>query len=391
MLKPYGKDQNIDVPPCQKVLHICQTDIRSDSRVLKQINALKKNGFVVKGVGVRGSYVDSGIAGNTTSDLELVGVSFKGYKRLPKIFKHAVVMLSLLFRCLIISVKFRPNFVHCHDTIALPIGVFLGVLMSAKVIYDAHELESNRNGLTKLLGHVTLRIEKCLWRFIDALIVVSPSIGNWYQTVVGPKLYEIILNSPDNFVRKKTRYNYLRQKFGIDSHRKIFIYNGIFGPGRSLNILVEIFKKTKIKSDLVLLGYGPLEDTLRLMSENVPNIHFHPAVEHVDVVPITSSADFGVCLIENCSLSDYYSLPNKLFEYAFAGIPVVGSKFPDIENLIFRHNLGVVSDLDSQSILTTIEECQDFDVFATAQDLHLISWAKQEQKLVKLYNSLLSE
>ena len=33
---------------------------------------------------------------------------------------------------------------------------------------------------------------------------------------------------------------------------------------------------------------------------------------------LIKEADVGLCLVENVSLSDYYCLPNKLFEYAFA-------------------------------------------------------------------------
>ncbi|MBK9624803.1 MAG: glycosyltransferase [Rhodocyclaceae bacterium] len=70
----------------------------------------------------------------------------------------------------------KPDVVHCHDTLVLPLGVIVKLFTRATLIYDAHELESDRNGLTELQGRLTLWVERWLWQFVDALIVVNPSI-----------------------------------------------------------------------------------------------------------------------------------------------------------------------------------------------------------------------
>jgi hypothetical protein len=70
---------------------------------------------------------------------------------------------------------------------------------------------------------------------------------------------------------------------------------------------------------VVFLGYGELSQDLKRLAAEHPNIHVHDAVPHSQVVPIAQSADFGLCLVQDVSLSDYYCLPNKLFEYYFAG------------------------------------------------------------------------
>ena len=72
------------------------------------------------------------------------------------------------------------------------------------------------------------------------------------------------------------------------------------------------------------------------------NIHLHKKVPHNQVVNLIKSADVGICIIENVSLSDYYCLPNKLFEYSFAGLRVIGSDFPEISNYILSNKLGEV-------------------------------------------------
>ena len=80
------------------------------------------------------------------------------------------------------------------------------------------------------------------------------------------------------------------------------------------------------------------------------NIFFHPPVEHNKVVRIVRSADYGLCFIEEVSLSDFYCLPNKLFEYAFAGVYALASDFPEISNVVKRFRLGTTVSLDRDNL-----------------------------------------
>ena len=281
---------------------------------------------------------------------------------------------------------------HCNDTLVLPLGVMIKLLTNSRLIYDAHELESNRNGLTKLLGKITLLVEKTLWGFVDELIVVSPSISKWYNENVGEKSTEVILNSPILHGNdKQVDKTYFRKKFGIPNDSKIFLYIGILGFGRGINLIADIFQRDDINSHVVFLGYGELKDELISLSNGHSNIHFHDAVPHGEVVPIAKSADVGLCLIQNVSLSDYYCLPNKLFEYTFAQIPVLASNFPDISAIVEEYNLGKCCDLDSESIYKAIREfeCMSELPKIDANDLYELSWAAQEEKLLRIYKETL--
>ncbi|PID47293.1 MAG: hypothetical protein CR967_05175 [Proteobacteria bacterium] len=111
------------------------------------------------------------------------------------------------------------------------------------------------------------------------------------------------------------------------------------------------------------------------------------------MVQIAKSADVGLCLIENVSLSDYYCLPNKLFEYAFANIPILASNFPDISNAVARYNLGITSDLDVQSVYESIKKMEDLKELPKINTnlLHELSWETQEKKLIELYKYVSSK
>src|SRR5690606_4359576 len=145
---------------------------------------------------------------------------------LPKPMRYALNMVELTLRFVLYGMGSKPSVVHCHDTFALPAGVLIKMLLRCKLIYDAHELESNKNGQTPTLSRTTLAIEKWAWKRIDLLISVSDSINDWYIKNLGSKSNLLILNSPeipkgtgdDSIVGMERRY--FHSLYGIPSDKK---------------------------------------------------------------------------------------------------------------------------------------------------------------------------
>ena len=373
----------------RRILHFSQTDIRTDSRILKELKALANFGYDVLGIGVsadEGTLHDSN-AGN----LKIITVPLYSKKLVffPNIIIHALCMIEMIFRMYLQGRKHRPHIVHCHDTLALPLGAIFKLLNKTKLIYDAHELESNKNGTTKIESFVTLCVEKLLWGLVDALIVVSPSIEKWYHQNIGPKLSEVILNAPEVIKNEDVGGNYLRNFFKIPDSSQIFIYVGILNHGRGIEQIIESFVADK-KAHVVFLGYGSYAKKINQICNKYDNIHLHAAVEHTRVVDIIKSADFGLCLVENVSLSDYYCLPNKLFEYAFSGLPVLASNFPDIYEVVNKYKLGYCVDLSSDSIKNGIATLRNLESDSSEifDNLYDLSWQFQSEKLVELYSKI---
>lgn len=374
----------------KKILHLSHTDIRTDSRILKELKALSSAGYSVSAIGVE-------LNESVVTDKHVIGIDIKTIKIwskklafMPKTLVHFMTVIEIIFKFFIASIRFRPNIIHCHDTVVLPLGVLSKFFTKAKLIYDAHELESDRNGLSKTLGKLTLMVEKTLWRFIDSLIVVSPSIEKWYLESVGEKKSIIVMNSPEYNPSEdnNTHSEYLRRHFGISDESKIFLYIGLLAPGRGIEMLVDVFSSIDNVS-LVFLGYGPLAPKLKTYASKGINIYVHDAVAHYDVVPIVKSADFGFCLIENVSLSDYYSLPNKLFEYAFAGVHVIASNFPDIKYVVEHYELGLTCNLCEEELKICVEAVMLDKAIADKHSLFELSWDNQASKLISLYKFFL--
>lgn len=374
----------------KKILYLSQTDVRNDSRILKEMKSAHDNDYSVYGIGI-----DDGESKNYEFlpyfSLSNIKVLSSKIKIVPKPIKHILTLYELFTKSIIHSIKFDPDIIHCNDTLVLPIGVIIKLFTKSKLVYDAHELESNRNGLSKNLGKATLIIEKLLWRFVDGLIIVSPSIQEWYIKNIGYKESVIVLNSPVFKSLPKVKTNYLRDRFLIPEDSKIFIYVGILCSGRGIDLILESFENLN-NAHVVFLGYGDYFEKLTELEKVYSNIHLHAAVKHQEVVEIVSSADVGLCLIENVSLSDYYCLPNKLFEYIFGGLPVLASNFPDISYIVEKYSLGVCVDLNAESIKQGIDVfVSNSSSFNIEQDeLNDLSWQKQEFNLINLYKNLFS-
>ena len=373
----------------RRILHITHTDIRSDSRILKEICSLSDAGYEVSSLGV--TMCEEAPRSDFSPSLKIfqIKLASRRFTFLPRSLMHVFSLCELVAKMLLSAIRQKPDLIHCHDVLVLPLGVIVKLITRAKLVYDAHELESNRNGLSKFDGFLTLHFERILWKFVDALIVVSPSVDAWYQNKIGPKLSSVVLNSP--LISKKTpcERDYLRKRFLIPPSRKIFIYVGGLTPGRGIELITQTFIHHSITSHLVFLGYGDWADNLKQLAMRHLNIHVHDAVPHADVVPIVQSADFGLCMIENVSLSDYYCLPNKIFEYCFAGIPVLASDFPDIRAVLSKYGIGTCSSLNPKAFHEAVHLLETSNEKFEFTDLTPLSWQEQERKLIGLYKGLL--
>lgn len=313
---------------------------------------------------------------------------------LPKPIRYSLNMAELTVLLVFYGLRSRPSVVHCHDTFALPAGVLIKMLLGSKLIYDAHELESDKNGQTPALSKATLKIEQWAWKRIDLLISVSDSINKWYVENLGPKPCLLILNSPEISGIKgesagDTKDNYFRNVYGISLERKIFIYIGILSDGRGIDLCLRAFASDVVNAHVVFMGYGPLASKIESFAAKYPNIHLHKPVPHEQVVAMVRNADVGLCFVENVSLSDYYSLPNKLFEYAFSGLPVLASDFPEIGKIVRQYSLGFCSAVDLDSMKKMISDIVDAPVSVASGDLSELGWEAQAARLNQAYDRLL--
>lgn len=378
-----------------RALHISHTDIRSDSRILKEMEAVSSmEDTEVIGMGAEDQDGAPAVDRQQAFQIRAIRPFTRQLKALPRPLYLALAFFELSCRLVWFGAFLRPRVVHCHDTLVLPAGVLIKLLTGALLIYDAHELESDKNGQTRILSRATWLMEKACWRWIDGFVSVSDAIVAWYMERFAPRPSAVVLNSPVFQARpddaRPPRSTHFRETFGIPDGALIFVYVGILTRGRGVEALLEVFSDTAVNAHLVFMGYGDLDAAISAACARHSSIHLHPPVPHQRVVEYTSGADVGLCFVENVSLSDYYCLPNKLFEYSFAGLPVLASDFPEIKRVVQQYLLGKVCSPDRDAIRAAVLSFIESPPGRLATiDLTPLSWGQQAQHLVALYQALL--
>ena len=123
------------------ILHISNTDIFRDSRIIKQLIALDATrDFKVHAIGVQ---VEQGAAPARVIDrisIDSLKIVTRQLNMLPRPIRYALNLIELTISFFFSGILIRPQVVHCHDTMALPSGWLLKAVTGCKLIYDAHEL-----------------------------------------------------------------------------------------------------------------------------------------------------------------------------------------------------------------------------------------------------------
>ncbi len=410
----------------KKILHITHSDALNDSRIEKAHSTAKQVGFQSLVLGVRA--IDSKEKNlSTQHSIRVWSRDFRGLliqsvkilcfrksnqvaaiknieasssvksssyeiPRIVELLFNLAFFVEINIKLFLRSVIYRPNVIHCNDWFVLPAAMATKMVCGSKLLYDAHELESEVSGIKPAAARQVIAIESWCWKRVDFFVTVSPSIENWYHEKFGPKPSDVVLNSPK--FEGKLESNPVagfREVFQIPEAAKVYLYIGYISVGRGIETILEAFSKTKSSSVAVFLGEGEYVEKVLNQATVRKNVFVHPMVNHKDVVHIAASADFGLCLIENVSLSDYFCLPNKLFEYAFAGIPVVASNFPEISRVVSEYGLGYCVEPNADNLLEFLDSNDAINSPPSSQDvqrLEELGWDNQQDKLGKIYRHL---
>jgi glycosyltransferase involved in cell wall biosynthesis len=129
----------------------------------------------------------------------------------------------------------------------------------------------------------------------------------------------------------------------------IILYLGHVMSGRGVETLIAAMAEVP-RAHLVLLGGSEQRDLVRGLAVAAgvgDRIHALARVPVDEVLDYAASADVGVSPIEDACLNYRYSLPNKLFQYMAAGLPVVASHFDQVREVVEGCAAGLTVDPSS--------------------------------------------
>lgn len=376
-----------------KNIHITLTDFRNESRLLKEITSLDNEHIFDEFLVVALGAVDLEEIEQKASNFKVERLNLWS-RGLPKSAPFQIIkFLEFMLRSFTALYIEKPTVINIHTLALLPLGVFSKWFLKSKLVYDAHELETEKNGLSGIRQKLSKLIERFFIRKCDLVIVVGDNIADWYAQEYKIERPLVVKNAP--FRKPQKKNNLFREELGIRDEQKILLYQGGLMRGRGVHLVLDAFKKRRDDGIVaVFMGYGELEELVKSAQQQGNNIYFFPAVSPSVVLDYTASADVGISYIENTCLSYFYCMPNKLFEYAMAGLPILVSNMKDMADAAKESGFGaVINEPTSDAINKAIDELlmKDLDEMSCAayQFASDNAWEVQQVVMLKGYRRML--
>jgi len=270
------------------------------------------------------------------------------------------------------------------DADTLAPAVYWGNKRNKPVVWDAHEYFSE-------VPEVQNRpLIKAFWQFIEKKYIPSVTVAY----TVGPaladlftELYQIPFGVIRNMPFRKMDIN-----IPLNTEPPFILYQGALNKGRGLESLIEALPHLPCK--VKIAGEGDISAQLKAQVINSgwsDYIDFLGFLSPEKLKEITPHAFLGYNLLENIGLSYYYSLSNKFFDYAQAGVPSLNNNFPEYARLIQEYPTGVLLDsIQPKNIIEKINELWNSpEKYAALKSAcnsaaEIWNWEKESQKLLEL-------
>jgi glycosyltransferase involved in cell wall biosynthesis len=291
----------------------------------------------------------------------------------------------------------RPDVVHANDIATLIPGYLAARLSGVALVYDTHEYAVGVPYRKAVWAWLAATIERLLIRRCDAVITVSDGIAERLQARYGLAERPVVVrNVPDLPPPNPGTAPDLRREMEI-GEAPLVLHQGAVADGRGGGNLVRAVAQMDSAHLLFLGADGAFADSLRELGIRLGldgRLHFYPPVALAELLSYTSQADVGVSLLEDTCENHRLALPNKLFEYLAAGLPVVVSDLPEMRRLVGDRSVGWTTDPGDPADIARVLELALADrddpalqerVRAAAAELN---WPHERSRLTGLYAAL---
>ncbi|SEE22400.1 glycosyltransferase family 4 protein [Jiangella alba] len=305
--------------------------------------------------------------------------------------------------------QLAPDAVHAHDMHVIGVAVRAAERARAAgrrlpVVYDAHEYVP---GLSRY-GPRTPRFiaawahhEREYIGRADRVVTVSPAIARTLrQRYRLDREPTVVINSPSMTELDGGDVPGLRARVGLAADVPLLVYSGGVTKARGVETAVEALPSLP-GVHLAVVSVPHIEiapvHQLRALAGRLgvaDRVHFLDPVRPHEVVAFLSSADVGLIPILRYP-SHEMALPNKVFEYAFAGLPVVTSDMPSLTEFMRQSGIGEVyrvgdaADLAAKVRAVLADPAPYRARLERPEFRREVSWEGQAQHLRELYAGLL--
>ena len=277
------------------------------------------------------------------------------------------------------------------DLDTLPANYMTSLFRKCVLVFDSHEY------FTELPELKSNRIARGVWNLLERLLfprlkiayTVSNMIADEYNKKYGLK-FDVIRNLPLTTMEPE---EYVLPK-QFDGMKKI-IYQGSVNIARGIELMKEVVDMMDNVA-FIIAGHGDIYPYLLKKWENEiqsGKIYFTGRLPAGKLKSLTKQADIGISLEEDLGKNYRYALPNKLFDYIQAKIPVLVSDLPEMRKVVEEYGLGLVAvSRDPVKIRKQVEFMLTDDAAKKNWKKQLdkaateLNWENEETKLIKIFS-----
>ena len=305
-----------------------------------------------------------------------------------KMFFYAEYNIRLFFFLLFV----KADIFLSNDTDTLPANYMASWFRRKKLVFDAHEMFPE---VPEVVGRHTVKkiwtkIENLFFPRLKNCYTVCQSIADVYNKRYGINMQvirNISIYKPDENEQKKLHV----------PDKKILLYQGAVNVGRGIEWTIDAMHYID-NAIFYVIGDG---DILQQLQHYVVEKQLNDKVIFLGRIPFeelhsyTISADLGISLLENKGLNYYYSLPNRIFDFMHAHVPIIATDFPEIRNVVSGSETGVlIAEHGPKTLACAVQDAltewedkpQKSAIFDKACKLY--NWETEEKKLLMLFEIL---
>ncbi len=356
--------------PNQNVIYLTFVGVAYDGRVRKSVDALLAKGCMVELIKPEDMQHDDVVSWHPNLIITPLGRS-GSFAYFPYIYDWQIMRYIM---------RAEAKKIYCRDLFTGIMGVLSARLSGKESIVDFFEWysEAKEYNYRKQCTMPKPSWKKKLFRFYERyicmhanrLITNNASFAKGIaQGVVPESAFTFIKNAPDSAMIK-TDDSFKLQQFIPQAlhHKKILYYVGQLSFDRKLDTLITGMQWLP---DYVLLIQGSgfaemafhFKETIQ-QSSVADRVFFLPPIPDRDIINYAHTADIGVFICDSNDNKMFHALPNKLFEYIYAGIPQVSSDGIEIRQFIETTDVGLIFDAyDPASFAKSVHDISESQTY----------------------------
>ncbi len=369
----------------KKIIMTVTNDLVSDQRVKKVANSLYQMGFDILLIGRQM---------RKSPPMDIRPYTVKRFKLLFE--KGKLFYAEYNIRLFLYLLFHRFDIAHANDLDTLLPCTLVCQLKNKKLIYDSHEYFTevaelvNRPNIQKIWK----KIERyCFPKTLHTFTVCQP-IADLYQNEYHKQVL-VMRNIPPQRIYsiKKSR-----KDLQLPEDKAILIVQGSgINIQRGVEELVEAMQYVQ-NAILLIIGNGDVVPQLKQMSRlqhTEDKILFYDRMNYEDLFNYTVLADIGFSLDKNISINHLYALPNKLFDFIRARVPIVASPMQEVAKIIREYQIGcVLKEVSVEEIANTVNHLLSHREELAIMKSNLekasndLCWENEEKILQSVYQQL---